>query len=103
MESDNPTGADNQQETAQPSVQLDPLWIVGFVDGEGCFSVTVHRNPFMHRHGGWQIQSASHVYQHRSHRDVLDDLRAYFRCGNIHPPKGPEVMSLRTPWGVAGS
>ena len=88
MSCDNPSGADNQQETPQPSAQLDPSWIVGFVDGEGCFSVSVHKNTFMHRHGGWQLQAAFHVYQHRDSGHVLHALRAHFGCGYIRP-KGP--------------
>jgi|SRR5579872_1896982 len=100
MESENPTGADNQQETAQPSVELDPLWIVGFVDGEGCFSVSVHRNHFMHRHGGWQLQCAFHVYQHRDHRDVLDDLRAYFGCGSIHSKGSQSDVFTYSVWAL---
>ena len=88
MDSHNPSGADNQQETAQPSVALDPMWVAGFVDGEGCFSVSVHRNQFMHRHGSWQVQAAFHVYQHRDHRVVLDELRSFFGCGNVRA-KGP--------------
>ena len=94
MSSDNPTGADNQQETLLPGVQLDPDWIAGFVDGEGCFSVSVHRNNYMHGHGGWQIQAAFHVYQHSDHRDVLELLRSYFGCGYVRP-KGPnrDVLS----------
>ncbi len=83
MDSENPTGADNQQETALLRASLDPMWIVGFVDGEGCFSVSVHRNAFMHRHGGWQIQPVFHVYQHRDHRDVLDELTFFFGCGSV--------------------
>ena len=36
--------------------QLDPSWIVGFVDGEGCFSVSIHRNKrYARRTGGWQL------------------------------------------------
>jgi hypothetical protein len=99
--SDNPTGADNQQETPRSSLQLEPLWIAGFVDGEGCFSVSVHRNHFMHRHLGWQLQAAFQVYQHQNHRDVLDALRSHFQCGYVRP-KGPNssvmtysVTSLR--------
>jgi len=55
----------------------------------------------MHRHRGWQIQAAFHVYQHRDHGDVLDALRSFFGCGTIRP-KGPNsavktysVTSLR--------
>jgi hypothetical protein len=93
MFSDNPTGADNQQETLLPGARLDPDWIAGFVDGEGCFSVSVHRNSFMHRHGGWQIQTAFHVFQHSDHRDVLESLRSHFGCGYVRP-KGPKSAVL---------
>jgi len=72
MGSDNPTGADNQQETKRPSVQLDPMWVVGFVDGEGCFSVSIHRNPLVRRTRGWQLQAAFQVYQHERYRPVLE-------------------------------
>jgi hypothetical protein len=88
VESENPTGADNQQETASPCSVLDPNWIVGFVDGEGCFSVSVHRSSMMHRHGGWQLQPVFHVYQHRDHRDVLEAMISVFGCGRVRP-KGP--------------
>ena len=91
MASDNPSGADNQQETAGSMDQLDPMWIAGLVDGEGCFSFSapVHRNLFMHRHRGWQLQTAFQVYQHRDRLKVLDDLRTCFGCGGI-ASKGPK-------------
>ena len=68
-------------------------YISGFVDGEGCFSVSVHSNPFTHRHGGWQICPAFHVYQHSDHRLVLDALHSHFGCGYIRP-KGPRSTVL---------
>jgi len=88
MGSENPSGADNQQETASSCTVLDPHWIVGFVDGEGCFCVSVHRSSMMRRHGGWQLQPVFHVYQHRDHRDILEALISVFGCGTIRP-KGP--------------
>ena len=93
MGSENPSGADNQQETASPCVVLEPHWLVGFVDGEGCFSVSVHRNSMMHRHGGWQLQPAFHVYQHQDHREVLEAMIPTFGCGRIRP-KGPRSSVL---------
>ena len=89
MDSDNPSGADNQQETASFSSVLEPNWIVGFVDGEGCFSVSVHRNAMMHRHGGWQLHPVFHVYQHNDHREVLDAMVIAFQCGSVRS-KGPK-------------
>src|SRR5947207_16024327 len=89
MGSDNPSGADNQQETNRPRARLDPLWIVGFVDGEGCFSVSVHRNPrYARRTGGWQLHPVFHVYQHERHRVVLEELATFFGCDRVRS-KGP--------------
>jgi LAGLIDADG endonuclease len=93
MESENPSGADNQQETAVPSLVLDPNWIVGFVDGEGCFSVSVHRSSMMHRHGGWQLQPVFHIYQHQDHREVLEAMIPTFGCGRVRS-KGPRSSVL---------
>ena len=49
MSSDNPSGADNQQERASSSAWLDAIpldlghYIAGFVDGEGSFNVPIRR------------------------------------------------------------
>ena len=101
MIGDNPSSGDDQQETT-PSTTLDPRWVVGFVDGEGCFSVSVHRNRFAVRAGGWQLHPVFHVYQHLRYREVLEELVKFFGCGTVRP-KGPNssvatyaVDSLRT-------
>jgi hypothetical protein len=88
VSSENPTGADNQQETPSSCSVLDPNWVVGFVDGEGCFSVSVHRSAMMRRHGGWQLQPVFHIYQHHHYRDVLEAMIPLFGCGRVRP-KGP--------------
>jgi hypothetical protein len=88
MDSDNPSGADNQQETPSSCFVLDPNWVVGFVDGEGCFSVSVHRSSTMHRHGGWQLQPAFHIYQHGDSLSILESMIPFFGCGRVRP-KGP--------------
>jgi len=92
MGSENPIGGDNQQETI--GTGLDPWWIVGFTDGEGCFSVSIHHNPrYAARSFGWQINPVFHLYQHESHGDVLEDVATYFGCGTIRP-KGPSSSVL---------
>src|SRR4051812_29261825 len=88
MCSENPSGADNQQETANSSLELDARWICGFGDGEGCFSVSIHTNPNAVRTGGWQVRPVFHVYQHGAHRAVLEALIDYFGCGSVRS-KGP--------------
>ena len=81
MGSDNPFGADNQQETKLRA--LDPMWVVGFVDGEGCFSVSIHRNESAKPTGGWHVQPTFQVSQHQDHREVLEDLARFFGCGTV--------------------
>src|SRR5215470_9680678 len=89
MGSENPSGADNQQETASsPILELDPRWVVGFVDGEGCFSVSVQRNANARSTGGWQLHPVFHVYQHQRYRAVLEAMISVFGCGRLRP-KGP--------------
>jgi hypothetical protein len=75
-DSDNVTGADNQQER----LRIEG-WIVGFVDGEGCFSVPIQRNSkTLH----WQVQPQFVVVQSASSVSALEALRDYFGCGRIN-------------------
>ena len=86
MGSDNPIGADDQQETR--SKALDPGWVVGFTDGEGCFSVSIHRNHLARPTRGWHVQPSFQVSQHADHTVVLHQLEEFFGCGTVRT-KGP--------------
>ncbi len=86
MSSDNPTSGDDQQETA--STTFDPWWVVGFVDGEGCFSVSIHHNSrFALRTRGWQIAPVFHAYQHENSRRDPPSTPRLLRL-RAHPPEG---------------
>lgn len=84
MGSDNPMAGDVQGVT--PENQQERLedigWVVGFVDGEGCFSAPVVKSPSMTL--GWQVQPAFAVVQGASSRHVLDDLVDFFECGGVY-------------------
>src|SRR5436853_5744601 len=75
-DSDNVTGADNQQE------RLDG-YIAGYVDGEGSFSVTVNRNPTSRFK--FQLVPEFHVSQNGDRREVLDLIKERLGCGYIKP------------------
>jgi hypothetical protein len=76
MGSDKPSGADNQQERP-----LAAEWIVGFVDGEGCFSVPIFRNSSCR--SGWQCQPEFAVVQGVKSVSVLYALGRFFECGGV--------------------
>ena len=74
--SDNPSGAVNQQE------RLDARqWVVGFTDGEGCFSIVVVRNRTCRL--GWQVQHEFSVTQGVSSRSALELVRDVMGCGRL--------------------
>jgi len=77
MGSDNPTGADNQQERPESVA----WWVVGFVDGEGCFSASIVRNRTCRL--GWQVQPEFSVSQGARSLDALEVLKRFFACGTI--------------------
>lgn len=76
MNGDNPSGAVNQQE--RPGFEQ---WVVGFVDGEGCFSISVVRNPGLRL--GWQVQHEFSVTQAAPSRTALEEHIEFFGCGSI--------------------
>lgn len=73
-------GADNQQE------RLDPKWITGFVDGEGCFYVGV--NQVEKASLGWQVLPEFRVVQHQRDEQVLQKIKNYFGFGSIEVNHG---------------
>ena len=72
----NLSGAVNQQERLGIE-----WWTVGFVDGEGCFSISVVRNRTLKL--GWQVQHEFSVAQSKPSVGSLELLREVFDCGSI--------------------
>ena len=80
--SDNVSGADNQQERL---IQLG--WVIGFVDGEGCFSIGFVRQP--NRAGrkgyktGYQVAHEFAVTQGAKSVSCLEELVDFFGVEGI--------------------
>lgn len=60
---------------------LETQWIVGFVDGEGCFNLDVHLKADMR--WGLQMQPEFTVVQHERDIQILHALKHRFQCGTI--------------------
>ena len=82
MGSDNPDGADNQQERL-----LQTGWVTGFVDGEGCFSIGFVKQPDrVSRRGyktGYQVTHSFVVVQGARSIAALEELRDFFEVGAV--------------------
>jgi LAGLIDADG DNA endonuclease family protein len=85
MSSDNPSGADNQQERPSSSTWLDQIpsdlghWIAGFVDGEGSFNVPIRRER--DRGLPWRVALSFNVSQ--VGREAPELLRRTFGVGTV--------------------
>lgn len=80
MPSKNANSADNQQERLKTVG-----WIIGYVDGEGCFSVSLFRNKTTKF--GWQVFPEFVVTQGEKSKESLEILDKFFKCGKIYVNK----------------
>ena len=58
-----------------------PEYISGYVDGEGCFTVTFNRKSEASL--GWEFRPSFSISQNEDRRQVLDLIKNYFECGFI--------------------
>ena len=70
-------------------MNLEAQWIVGFVDGEGCFHVGINQNQKMTL--GVQVLPEFTVVQHEIDEQVLHGLKDYFGCGVVRVNHGTRL------------
>jgi LAGLIDADG DNA endonuclease family protein len=70
-------------------MRLEEQWIVGFVDGEGCFHVAINHHDEMTV--GFQVLPEFTVVQHKRDVQILQALKAYFGCGVVRTNHGDRM------------
>ena len=56
-------------------------WIVGFIDGEGCFSISFNKKSTLTC--GIEVRPSFSVSQKAHSYIALENIQNYFKCGNI--------------------
>ena len=79
MSSNNLTSGENQRE------RLNPYWLVGFTDGEGCFSISIFKNNTLK--SGYQIFPEFVLTQSAKSLKTLEKVQTFFQCGRIYENK----------------
>lgn len=74
--------------------KLHSMWIVGFVDGEGCFRASIIRNSKLRFE--IQIQPEFVITQHKRNIDLLYKLKSVFECGIVSKGKGKDDFTDNT-------
>ena len=72
-------------------------YISGYVDGEGCFTVSISPRPTLVVR--WEVRPSLSVSQNGDRLEVLLLMQDYFRCGKLRPDRSDktwkwEVRSL---------
>ena len=63
------------------AVRLDPWFVTGLAEGEGCFCVSIAIRPKMKV--GLEARPSFSLSLNERDRELLGDLQAYFECGWI--------------------
>ena len=65
-------------------------YFAGFVDGEGCFTVSF--SPRSRLLIGWEVRPSFSVGQNADRSEVLVLMREYFGCGTIRPDRSDKTL-----------
>ena len=80
-----------------------PSYISGFVDGEGCFSVSFNKRAKLAV--GIECRPSFSVSQHKRNKNVITQLHTFFKVGGVRFSKHDqnykfEVRSVSELWGT---
>lgn len=65
------------------TTNLEVQWVVGFVDGEGCFNIDIHEKTDTEMRWGIQLQPEFTIVQHERDVQILHALKELFGCGSV--------------------
>ena len=71
-----------------------PSYISGYVDGEGCFTVSIAPRPTLLV--GWEVRPSLSVSQNHDRSEVLRTIQQYFGCGTIRPDRSDRTVKWET-------
>jgi len=67
-----------------------PSYISGYIDGEGCFTVSIA--PRRTLVVGWEVRPSVSVSQNADRSQVLLEIQRYFDCGTLRPDRSDQTL-----------
>jgi len=67
-----------------------PSYISGYVDGEGCFTVSMSPRPTLRV--GWEVRPSLSVSQNGDRSEVLLAIQDHFGCGTLRPDRSDKTL-----------
>jgi LAGLIDADG endonuclease len=78
----------------RPSREFLSAYISGYVDGEGCFTVSIA--PRAKLVAGWEVRPSLSVSQNGDRAEVLQLIQAHLGCGSIRPDRSDKTLKWET-------
>ena len=72
------------------TVRLDPWYVTGLAEGEGCFCISFAVRPRLRV--GLEARPSFSLSLNARDRDLLGDLQAFFECGWIRESRGDRTF-----------
>jgi hypothetical protein len=73
-------------------LNLEPWWVSGFTDAEGCFTLSIVRNKELKV--GWVVKFRFQISLHQKDKALLEQIQNYFCAGNVHK-RGSQSLQFR--------
>ncbi len=67
-----------------------PSYVSGYVDGEGCFTVSFSPRPTLRT--GWEARPSLSVSQNGDRAEVLLEMQRHFACGTVRPDRSDKTL-----------
>jgi hypothetical protein len=67
-----------------------PSYISGYIDGEGCFTVSISSRPTLRV--GWEVRPSLSVSQNGDRSEVLLMIQRHFDCGTLRPDRSDRTL-----------
>lgn len=71
--------------------KLNPYWVTGFTDAEGCFSVTIEISESL----SWKVRVSFEISLHEKDKDILERIRYFFGVGAIYNRRDRKISVYR--------
>ena len=82
---------ENQTPRSFKKTKFYPLWVTGFIDAEGSFTVNIRKSP--RSITGWSVEPKFTMGLHKRDRLILEQVKAFLGVGNIYS-KGSNAVQL---------
>lgn len=78
---------------SQEDSKLDPNWVTGFIDGDGCFHISIVED--IKTKTSWRVRPHFQIGTHIKDIVLMEDIKNFFQVGSINLKHGSKSIMFR--------